>query len=92
VGTLALIASHDRLDVIFHNAHQGGIVVDLAHPARQLAVPHQGMASHLLPILCRKVGYLIGTVEAELTPVGLGGIPLHSILGCDGTKFGLDDI
>lgn len=88
----SLVPGHHGVDVVLHHAHQGGVVVDLVHPVWQLGVPHEGVAAHLLSVLRRPVGNLVGAAEAELSTVGLGGIPLHGIFGCDGAELGLDNV
>jgi hypothetical protein len=92
VRAFALVTSHDGLDVILHNAHQCGVIVNLVHPVWQLRVPDESVASHLLVILCREVGDLVGATKAELSSVGFRCVPLHSILRCDGAELRFDDV
>lgn len=91
MSTLPLVSSHDLLDVVLHDTHQRCIVVDLAYPIRQLAVPHQSVTTQLLVILRGEVGNLIGIAPAELTATGLSSIPFHGIFGRNGTKLGALD-
>jgi hypothetical protein len=93
VRALSLVSAHYSVDVVLHHAHQRRVIVDLVYPSRQLRIPYKSMASHLLVVLRGKVGNLVGATEAELSAVWLGGIPLHSILRCDGTELGtLDEV
>jgi hypothetical protein len=93
VRALPLIARHERGDVVLHHAHQRRVVVDRVNPVRELRVPHQRMAAHLLAILGGEVGNLIRSAEAELSAIGLRGIPLHGVLRRDGSELGaLDDV
>ena len=93
VRTLPLVPAHDLLDVVLHDAHQSGIVVDLVYPVWKLTIPHQGMASHLLLILRREIGNGVCIAPAKRSAVWFGGVPLHSILRRDGAKLSaLDEI
>lgn len=94
MGALPLVVAHDGLDVVGHDLHQGRVAVDVGDPAGELAVPDEGVASHLLAVLGGEVGDLVGAAEGELALVGLGGIPLHGILRGDGAELVLvlDDV
>jgi hypothetical protein len=92
VGAFALVSSHDGLNMVLHDAHEGSVVVDLVDPVGQLRVPDQSMAAHLLAILGCKVGDLVGVTEAELSTIWLCCVPLHRILRCDAAEFRLDEV
>ena len=63
------------------------VIINRIHPLRQLTIPDQRMAPHLLFILRRKIRNRVGVGPAELPAVGLRGIPLHGVFGRDGTEL-----
>lgn len=87
VRAFSSVPSHDLVDVVLHDIHQRSIVVNLVYPARQLAVPDQCMASHLLAVLRREVRNCISSAPVELILVRLSCVPFHRILRRDGAEF-----
>ena len=88
---LALVTTSNRLDVVLNELSQSVAVVDVLNPLRQLRVPEKGMTSDFEAVLLGKVDDLVGASKVELATLGLGGIPLHTVLGGDLSKVGLDD-
>lgn len=76
---LALVLTHNLLDVVGHDLLERGLVLDGRNPGRQLRVPDGGVTADELAILRRKVDELVGTAEGELALRALGGIPLHAV-------------
>jgi len=74
---LPLIPPHNLLNMIRHHLHQRLVVVDLVDPLRQLGVPDERVAAHLLAVLGGEVGDLVGAAPVELAAVGLRGVPFH---------------
>src|SRR5690606_37346757 len=62
------------------------------HPAGGLVVPHQGVAVDLLVVLGGEVDDGVGAGEVELVRLGLGGVPLHRVLGGDLVELGRRDV
>jgi hypothetical protein len=62
---LALVTPHDGLDVRRHDALQRGLVIDRAHPARQLRVPDGGVATDELVVGRRPIDEVVGLGEGE---------------------------
>ena len=71
-------------------AHGAG--AEALHPARGLAVPDEGVAVDLLVVLGGEVDDRVGAGEGELALVGLGGLPLHRVLGGDLVELGRRDV
>ena len=80
VGELALVVGHHAVDVIDHRLAQIA-TTEALHPARLLGVPGQGVAADLHTVLGGPVVDLVACAEAELPPLGLGGVGLHFVLG-----------
>lgn len=77
--------------MVLQNTGQLGLVVDLADPARELTVPAEGVTSDRLVVGRGPVDEVVGAGKVEVALGGLGGVPLHAVLGRDLTKVGLDD-
>jgi hypothetical protein len=87
VGATASVPPHDLVDVVLHHRLQRLVVpVPVGHPARQLTVPNERVATQLVPAGRGSVGMLVRAVPVELILVRLDSIPLHGVLGRDGTK------
>ena len=71
VEDLALVAGDHGGDVVLDNLRQGGAVVDVLHPLRQLGVPDEGVATNELAVGLSKVDNSISVCEGELTPARL---------------------
>ena len=69
VQDLALVATRDVGDVILDHGGEGGFVVDVLDPLRELGVPEEGVAADLLAVGSGKVDDLVGAVEVELRQV-----------------------
>lgn len=67
------------------------LVGDAAHPRRQLRMPAERMAPDGLVVLHRPVHEIIRSGKVEGIVAGLGGIPLHRVLGGHLSKVLLDD-
>lgn len=78
--------------MVLHHARKSGSRGDGADPAGQLAVPHKSVTTDGLSVCLRKADQGIGVAEAEAILRGLGGIPLHGVLGADLAELGLDDV
>src|SRR5690606_1288084 len=69
-------------DVVEHRPAQ--VVADQAlDPARLLCVPDQCVAPHAHAVTLRVADDLVAAAEVELSPGGLGGVPLHRVFGYD---------
>ena len=88
---LALVLSHDGLDVLLHDALELGLVLDGGNPGRQLGVPDSGVTTDELVVGSGVLDKSIGSGEGELALLALGGIPLHGVLRGDLTEVGVDD-
>jgi hypothetical protein len=89
---LALVATHDGLDVVLHDRDQGVLVVDLGNPARKLTVPDKSVATNELAVGLSPVDEVVSTAELEVATRRLGGVELHRVLGCDLTEVGLCNV
>jgi len=67
--------------VVLNNGRQGGTVVDLANPRRQLRVPEERVATNVFSVLLGPGNDFISVAVAETSTGWLNGIPLHAILG-----------
>jgi hypothetical protein len=76
--------------VVLQHTRQLGLVVDLADPAGQLAVPAQSVTADRLVVCGGPVDQVIAAGKVEIALGGLGGIPLHAVLGRHLAKVGLD--
>ncbi len=88
---LALVPGHDRGDVLFDRLGQGGLVADVVHPARQLAVPDKSMSADGLVALGGPVDKVVGLCPVVFTLLGVDALPLHAILRRHLAKVGFDD-
>lgn len=79
------------LDVVLNGHLKLVLVLDVVNPLRKLRVPDKSVTSDLEAALGGKVDNLISTGEVEPARLGLGGIPLHAILGSDLTEIGPND-
>lgn len=76
--------SDQCLDVVFHDRGQsvcGPRAID--HPVAELRIPHQVVASQILPMIFGDVNGHLPTREVEDTLFGLRGEELHVICRCD---------
>lgn len=89
---LALVATHDSLDVVLHDRDQGVLVIDLGDPSRQLAVPDKSVATDKLAVGLSPVDEVVSTAELEVATRRLGSIELHRVLRCDLAKVVLGDV
>jgi hypothetical protein len=89
---LALVATHNGLDVVLHDRDQGVLVIDLADPAGQLAVPDEGVATDQFAVGGGPVDKVVRVGKLEVATRGLGGIELHRVLGSDLAEVGLGHI
>lgn len=76
---------------VLNDGGQGRLVADVAHPARELRVPHQSVAADRLVVLLRPIDEVVGAAVAHGAARGLGGVPLHRVLRGELAKVGLDD-
>ena len=92
-----LVAVDDGLDVVLHVGVELFLGKEVAllvliHPGADLAVPHQGVATHLDAVGAAEVGDLVGVLPVELTLLGLGRLELHRVLGGDAVELTQDDL
>ena len=64
---LSLVVVDDRGDVVLNYGREGGSVVDVLHPLRQLRVPEKRVATNELSVLLGKADDLVGVGEVELS-------------------------
>lgn len=88
---LALVATHDSLDVVVHDIGQGSRVGDGRNPCWKLGVPDQSMTTNLEVVRSGKVDKSVSTGEGELALSRFSGVPLHTVLWCDLAKVGLSN-
>ena len=83
-----LVAADDSLDVVFHALEEHflcGVVA--VHPASDLAVPHQAVATELDTIGAAEVGDAVGSFPVEFPLLGLSGLGLHVVLASDAVEL-----
>jgi hypothetical protein len=74
--------------MILHNLDQSLVVkVTSLNPRSKLAMPDKSMASKLLVVVDGEIGVLVSRAKSELATPWLDRLPLHGILGSDGTKL-----
>jgi hypothetical protein len=88
----ALVAGHNLLNVVLHDADEGLVVEPaLRYPGRQLRVPYQVVAMNLEVVLLGVCRIAVGILESEVVAGWFKRFPLHRVLGGEGVEVGLDD-
>ena len=89
----ALVAGHDGLDVVLHDANEGLVVeAALRYPGRQLRVPDQSVAVDLELVRLSVCRIAVGISEGVVALVWVDRLKLHRVLGSEGVEVGLDDL
>jgi len=83
---LALVATHDGVDVVLQHSSQLSRVVDVGDPSRQLGMPDHIVAADNLVVCCGPVDQVVGSGETELVLDRLRSVPLHAVLRRDLTE------
>ena len=88
----ALVAGHNGLDVVLHDADEGLVVKSaLRYPGWQLRVPYQGVAMDLEVVFLGVCRISVGVFESEVVAGRFDRFPLHCVLGSEGVEVGLDN-
>ena len=89
----ALVAGHDGLDVVLHDANEGLVVESaLRYPGRQLRVPDQSVAVNLKLVRLGVCRITVGICEGVIALAWVNRLKLHRVLGSEGVEVGLDDL
>ena len=87
-----LVAAHDGLNVVAHTLEEhflGGVVAE--HPAANLAVPHQAVATEFDAVGAGEVGNAVGCFPVEFSLLGLSRLGLHVVLAGHAVEFPLHE-
>lgn len=88
MSTLSLVPASNRVDVILHDLDQSLVVkVTSLNPRSKLTMPDKSVAAKLLVVVDGEIGVLVSRAKSELATPWLDRLPLHGILGSDGTKL-----
>jgi hypothetical protein len=78
---LSLVSRDQGSNMVLKDAGQLGLVLDVADPAGQLAVPAQGVTADGLVVRGSPIDEIVAAGEVEVALRGLRGVPFHAVLG-----------